>query len=95
MAQPPMTTDELAKVNAIRTALLAAESALRDAVQATSDLMNIEQAASNAKAKNKAFRFRGTFRKLLGAVEEAHGDASEALDGLVSDAGGVILAPGR
>ena len=90
-----MSPEEEPKVTAIRAALLAAEAALQDATQLTTDLMQIQNAAGRYKAKNKAFRFVGRFRALRGMIEEAHADAADALDSSVDNAGPVILAPGR
>ena len=90
-----MRSEEEPKVTAIRAALLAAEAALQDATQLTTDLMRIQHAAGRYKAKNKAFRFVGRYRALRGMIEAAHADAADALDSSVDNAGPVILAPGR
>ena len=95
MAQPPMTTDELTKVTAVRAGLQKAKEGMKDAFNAASDLMAIELAAGRQKAYNAAYRAREDFRRLQGDIGVSHADASQALDDNVSDAGSVIMAPGR
>ena len=95
MARLPMTEAEAAKVQEIRAALIDAEVALRAALAAMTQLMAMAQAIPNASAKNKVYTHRGAFRAILGQLENAHGLAAADLDVEVTDAGPVILAPGR